>query len=110
MEAFIAYFGTAILAVLSGLTAYLKTKSERKESAKVRDNDSQVIHDTLLHHEWQIKQLESSDNAIVRRLDALQEQMTALNTNVIKIAASIDSLNKAFERHLQEFDKLKESK
>ena len=108
MEAFIAYFGTAILAVLSGLTAYLKTKSERKVSAKAREEDSLAIHDAIKRHEWQIKQLESSDNAIVKRLDALQDQMTALNTNVIKIAASIDSLNKAFERHLQEFDRLKE--
>ena len=97
MELFISYFGSALLGLISALVAYLKIRSERKASAKTRDDDSLKIHDELLKHSFELQALKDDRVLVHQTQDDLQKQISALSESVAKLSVSVEHFSKAVD-------------
>lgn len=83
-----------LIALLSGLTAYLKTKSERIKSKQERDRELKKIdletHDKLLQQSFEISSLKDTVQLHNTVLEDLRNTMDIMNSNVVKLQTIIE--------------------
>lgn len=85
-----------VLVVLGGLYIYRKIGSERKNTAEERDREFREIHDKLLEYQFQITALKGTSEKHDTLIDDLREQITILNTNVVKLTVTMEQFMERF--------------
>lgn len=97
MEQFINYFGAALLGLISSIVAYLKIKSERKDTAKEREADSQELHDKILRHDFEITNLKGEFAQQRNVNEDLNKQIVELSKAVACFSTAVDNLVKTVD-------------
>ena len=88
-----------ILVVLGGLYIYRKIGSERKSTAEERDKEFREIHDKLIEYQFQIAALKGTSEKHDTLIDDLREQITILNTNVVKLTVTMEQFMERFSEN-----------
>lgn len=82
----------ALAALIKQIADNLKIKSQRAETAEMRNKDSQDLHDQVLKNTFQIQQLKDSQALTATVVDDLRDQCSALNTNIVKLDTNVANL------------------
>lgn len=110
MEEFLKLLGPALVGCLAALTAYLKTRSERKDTKSERDKDSLEMHDKLLKHDFDINRLKDDISLDKVCIDDLKEEFNTLNTHLVRLETNIQNLTDMFSRFVDAYESKKGSK
>lgn len=96
--------GAAIIAFLTALTAFIKSKidmgnvrAERAETKIARDADSTELHDKVLKLEFLTTQLKDNQSLNATAIDDLRDQTSQLNVNIVKLDMAVASLTEAIK-------------
>lgn len=96
MEEAIKMIIPAVVGLLGALTAYLKTKAERKNTAEQREQQfkdmEQTNHDELQKMKWDMGKLK--DDIVFHHtvLEDLRSSVNIMNTNIVKLQTTIELL------------------
>lgn len=82
MDAFINFFGPALLGLIGAATVYLKIRSERNDTKAERDNDFKLL-------EYRVTQVESSQSSLAESIKELQNSVIALQMSVNQLVLEI---------------------
>lgn len=96
-------FIIAVTTLVKVITDKIKLTTERAETKKVRDADSQELHDRAQENSWEIKRIKEDVTVLKTHLDDHQLQLSVLNTELAKLGTKMDSV-------LDAIKDLKESK
>lgn len=110
MEEFLKLIGPALVGCLAALTAYLKMKSERKETKTERDKDSLNIHDKILKHDFDIGRLKDDLSMDKVCINDLKEEFNIMNNHLVKLETNIENLTDMFTRFVQAYENKKVGK
>lgn len=92
LTAVIIGFILAGTALVKQITDNLKLKAAREETAKMRDADSQKLHDDVLRHTMQITQLRDTITLHNTVMTDMQQAMSELNVNCAKLSVVVEQL------------------
>lgn len=92
LTAAIIGFILAATALVKQITDNLKLKAAREETAKLRDADSQRLHDDVLKHTMQIAQLRDTIALHNTVMTDMQQAMSELNVNCAKLSVVVEQL------------------
>lgn len=96
-------FIIAVTTLVKVITDKIKLTTDRAETKKVRDADSQELHDKVLKLEFMTTQLKDNQSLNATAIDDLRDQTATLNVNIVKLDMAVAQLTEAIKS-------LKESK
>lgn len=97
---------TALAALIKQISDNIKIKTARLETAKIRDEDSQKLHDQVLRNTFDITALKDNQVHHVQLLEDLRDQVTALNVSMASYNANMVNLTKAVEDALRRINRV----
>lgn len=86
--------------VVVAIYFYFKFKSieaDRAATKASRDDDSMAIHDKLLKHDFLLTQLKDSQSLNATAVDDLRDQVSLLNTNIVKLTVIVEHLSESIK-------------
>ena len=86
-----------ITAIVCAVAIYILIYIQRNSTKATRDKDSQDLHDENLKMRFEIDQLKHNDVHKEEILDDLRDQLNILNTNLVKLAVTIEKMEKSNE-------------
>lgn len=89
-----------VVVVVAVVYFYFKFKGlekDRESTKELRDNDSQTLHDKVLKHDFQITQLRDNQSLNATAVDDLRDQVSLLNTNIVKLTVIVEHLSDAIK-------------
>lgn len=86
-----------ITAIVCAVTVYILIYIQRNSTKATRDKDSQDLHDENLKMRFEIDQLKHNDVHKEEILNDLRDQLNILNTNLVKLAVTIEKMEKSNE-------------
>lgn len=86
-----------ITAIVCAVVVYILIYIQRNSTKATRDKDSQELHDENLKMRFEIDQLKHNDVHKEEILDDLRDQLNILNTNLVKLAVTIEKMEKSNE-------------
>lgn len=92
LTAAIIGFILAATTLVKQITDNLKLKAAREETAKLRDADSQRLHDDVLKHTMQLAQLRDTITLHNTVMTDMQQAMSELNVNCAKLSVVVEQL------------------
>lgn len=92
---------TALATLIKQISDNIKIKTARLETAKMRDEDSQKLHDQVLRNTFDITALKDNQVHHVQLLEDLRDQVSALNISMATYNANLTNMAKAVEDALR---------
>lgn len=86
-----------VTAIVCAVAVYILIYIQRNSTKATRDKDSQELHDANLKMRFEIDQLKHNDVHKEEILDDLRDQLNILNTNLVKLAVTIEKMEKSNE-------------
>lgn len=86
-----------ITAIVCAVAVYILIYVQRNSTKATRDKDSQDLHDENLKMRFEIDQLKHNDVHKEEILNDLRDQLNILNTNLVKLAVTIEKMEKSNE-------------
>lgn len=90
-------FIIAVTTLVKVITDKIKLTTERAETKKVRDADSQELHDKVLKLEFITTQLKDNQSLNATAIDDLRDQTATLNVNIVKLDMAVAQLTEAIK-------------
>lgn len=97
---------TALATLIKQISDNIKIKTARLETAKMRNEDSQRLHDQVLRNTFDITALKDNQVHHVQLMEDLRDQVAALNVSMASYNANMTSLTKAVEDALRRIDRV----
>lgn len=73
---------------------YFIINKQRKDTKQTRDQDSLKLHDDILALKFKVTNLEGQSVNHDQLISDLREQMSTLNTNLVRLSVILDRLEK----------------
>lgn len=86
-----------VTAIVCAVAVYILIYIQRNSTKATRDKDSQELHDENLKMRFEIDQLKHNDVHKEEILNDLRDQLNILNTNLVKLAVTIEKMEKSNE-------------
>ena len=86
-----------VTAIVCAVAVYILIYIQRNSTKATRDKDSQELHDENLKMRFEIDQLKHNDIHKEEILNDLRDQLNILNTNLVKLAVTIEKMEKSNE-------------
>lgn len=80
------------LVIAAGL--YYIISKQRKDTKETRDKDSIQLHDDILSLKFKVSNLEGQSINHDQLINDLREQISLLNTNIVKLSVIIENMEK----------------
>ena len=90
-------FIIAVTTLVKVITDKIKLTTERAETKKVRDADSQELHDKVPKLEFITTQLKDNQSLNATAIDDLRDQTATLNVNIVKLDMAVAQLTEAIK-------------
>lgn len=84
---------TNLAALVKVLSDNAKIKAERAETKKVRDNDSETLHDQCKRNSWEIERLKDDNEKRDSILESIRCNVNELNTNLLLVSQKLTLLS-----------------
>lgn len=86
-----------VVVILGCFYIYRKIGRDRAETKELRDKDSLEIHDKLLAHDFKLSNLEGIVDLHRSKLDSIDQQLSIVNQELVKLNVQVEHLVKALE-------------
>lgn len=90
-----------VIVVVAAIFFYFKFNNLAKdrENTKIqRDNDSQTIHDDILKLKFKVSELDGKTVKHETVIEDMRQQLTELNTNIVRLSVVVEQLAKKLEK------------